>query len=678
MTLLGTLISATALLLAVMPAETKSASPYRPQLGSQELFIGTCYQPVDRSSEQIVADVALMKRAGFKVVRMGDLSWDYFEPADGRFDFAAFDFAMDQMAAAGIKVILDIPGTPVPLWAHQAYPGVTLISESGTPLYPAERYMDDISDPDFRRLQLRLADRVTKRYASHPAVIAVGYSNEIGNGYLSYSPATRQRFIAWLQQRYGNLDALNKAWAGQRWSRTVSDWQQVQLPYASGPGPSERYLDLRRFWSSVTINLLRDLDAVRRANMPDKPALSNLYDSASRRGFDYLSTQSDYQDYGAFGYYSSDPVDGAFQATMIKGQLPTPIWFNEFQTGFFGDYGTRGKSRMIVYLGLAYGGQGFLAWTFNSHLGAEEQIYFGLLDHDDTPSWKLDELGRVAAEFKTIQSLGFPRPVQPKIALSYSFESKVLTDRKELKLYYRTPYMQQKLNAFEPIYDDNIDAAVVNLGAADLSRYKLLVIAGEYLMDQPAAEAVRNFVKQGGTAIMTAYSAKADATGQWYGTALPGGLSDVFGLRTGEFYKRTEPLTGTIAGSAFSTTINNYEVLQPSTARVLGTLTNIDGAPPVATVNSYGKGQAIYVAVTAQPSVMKPLYRSLYEQLGIVRGPETPKGVVAREVEGRTLYINTSAEPAEVQIAGKRKGRTSGKTWDGVLRLEGYGVDLLE
>lgn len=678
MKLLGTVLSAAAMLAVTMPTQAIGASRPEARIDANQLYMGTCYQPVDRTREEILSDIALMKKAGLKVVRIGDLSWDYFEPADGRFDFTRFDFVMDQMAAAGIKVILDIPGTPIPLWAHQAYPGITLVSEGGTPLYPAERYMDDISDPDFRRLQLRLADRVMKRYAHHPAVIAVGYSNEIGNGYLSYSASTRDRFIAWLQKRYGSLDALNKAWAGQRWSRTVTDWHQIHLPYATGPGPSERYLDLRRFWSSVTIDLLRDLDALRRQNMPDKPALSNLYDAASRRGFDYLSTQRDYQTYGAFGYYSSDTIDGAFQAMMIKGQLPTPVWFNEFQTGFFGDYGTRGRARMISYLGLAYGGQGFLAWTFNSHRGGEEQIYFGLLDHDGKPSWKLDELSRVASEFKTLQTMGFPRPMQPKIAFSYSYESKVLADRKELKSYYRTPYNDQKQNAFEPVYDDNIDAAVVNLGTADLTRYKLLVIAGEYLMDQPAVDAVRAFVKQGGTVVMTASSAKVDATGQWYGTPLPGGLSDIFGVRTAEFYNRNEVLTGTIAGESFSTTINNYEVLEPSTARVLGRFTNVDGAPPVATMNSFGKGQAIYIGATAQASILKPLYRSLYAQLGIVPGPATPKGVVAREVKGRTLYVNTGANPVEVKISGKRKGLLSGKEWAGPLLLEGYGVDLVE
>lgn len=674
----GILLGAAAMLALAVPQSALAASAAEARLDEHQLFLGTCYQPVDRTREQIVSDVAIMKQAGLKVVRIGDLSWDYFEPADGKFDFAPFDFVMDEMAKAGIRVILDIPGTPIPLWAHQKYPGITLVSEAGTPLYPAERYMDDISDPDFRRLQLRLADRITKHYAAHPAVIAIGYSNEIGNGYMSWSPATRQRFIAWLQKRYGSLEALNKAWAAQRWSRSISDWDQVQLPYAAGPGPSERYLDLRRFWSSVTIDLLRDLDRVRRANMPAKPALSNLYDSASRRGFDYLATQADYQSYGAFGYYAGNPVDGAFQTMLARGQLPTPPWFNEFQTGFFGDYGTRGRSRMSVYLGLLYGGQGFLSWTFNSHRGGEEQIYFGLLDHDGTPSWKLDELSRVAAEFRKIGSLGFPRPVEPKVALSYSFDSRVLAERKQLAPYYRTPYEAQKRGAFEPLFDDNIDAAVVDLGTADLSRYRLLVIAGEYLLDKAAVEAVRSYVHAGGTVVMTAYSAKADGSGQWYDKPLPGGLGDVFGLRTSQFYQSGKPLAGTIAGQPFETSIHNYELLEPSSARILGTFTNIEGNPPAATINRYGKGEAIYVAATAQPAVLKPLYRSLYTKLDIARGPETPAGVVARRVGKRTLYVNTRPETAEVPITGSGKGLISGQSWSDKLRLEGYGADLLE
>lgn len=71
--------------------------------GPGQFFVGTCYQPIDRSPEEIDRDIAIMKRAGFNVVRMGDLSWDSFEPAQGKFEFEWFDKIMDQMQAAGIR-----------------------------------------------------------------------------------------------------------------------------------------------------------------------------------------------------------------------------------------------------------------------------------------------------------------------------------------------------------------------------------------------------------------------------------------------------------------------------------------------------------------------------------------------------------------------------------------------
>ncbi len=159
------------------PAHYGPAPPAWP--GRGQLFVGACYQPIDRSPVQIDRDIAVMKRAGFNVVRMGDLSWDSFEPSQGSFTFEWFDKIMDQMQVNGIRVILDIPGSPAPIWLHRAHPGVDIVSESGARVPPAERYMDNIGDPDYVREAGLLADAITKRYAHHPAVIAIGYDKEI-------------------------------------------------------------------------------------------------------------------------------------------------------------------------------------------------------------------------------------------------------------------------------------------------------------------------------------------------------------------------------------------------------------------------------------------------------------------------------------------------------------------
>ena len=173
------------------------------------------------------------------------------------------------MQVAGIRVILDIPGDPAPIWLHRAYPGVDLVSQNGARLSPAERYMDNISDPGYVRELGFLADTLTKRYAHHPAVIAVGYNNEIGNGFMSYSEADRQRFIAWLKAKYVTVEELNKAWATQRWSRRLSKFDDVDLPLADGPGPAERYLDLHRYWSDVSVARLEELAVAVSTEQPE-------------------------------------------------------------------------------------------------------------------------------------------------------------------------------------------------------------------------------------------------------------------------------------------------------------------------------------------------------------------------------------------------------------------------
>jgi beta-galactosidase len=613
---------------------------------------------------------------------MGDLSWGAFEPSDGDFQFAWFDEILKQMDEAGIKVILDIGGLPAPIWLHHKHPSVNVVSQNGVMLQPARRYMEDISDPVYREHVKRFADALTSHYAHHPALLAVGYDNEIGDGYMSYSDGDRLRFIEWLKARYGTVAALNKAWATQRWSRRLGSFDEVQLPNGDGPSPPERYLDLHRFWSDQAVGTLMDLEAIRRKNMPELPSASNLWDTAYRMGFDYLgSSYQDYASYGAMGFYPGSAVDTTLNALLVKGELPTPVWFNEFITAGSDRYGPpKGSIRMWAYQALLYYGQVFLAWTFNTHLGGEEQALFGVLDHDGTPSWKYREWKRIAQELSKLEKLGFPRNHRPEVAIAYSFDSAIASRPpagNTAKDYYSTPYSQQVSNAFRPLYEDNIDVALLNPANSTLE-YKLLVVPGLYVMDARSAAAVRRYVKEGGTVVMTAFSAKVDEHSQWFDTPLPGRLDDVFGIRTSEFYRPSALPKVSFQGQSLKASIDFYEVLEPRSARTLAAFENTPEKSPAVVVNEYGKGRAIYVAVPAQPSILGPILRSLYARVGVERGPATPAGVSARVVEGRTLYVNTTDKAVDVPIAGKKDGVITGQRYAGVLHLGPYEVDLLQ
>jgi beta-galactosidase len=337
---------------------------------------------------------------------------------------------------------------------------------------------------------------------------------------------------------------------------------------------------------------------------------------------------------------------------------------------------------MWAHFGLLLGAQAVLPWTWHSHRGGEEQALFGLIDHDDRPSWKLDEFAGIARDFAKLEKLGFPRLQQPQVAIAYSFDNMIATNPPKglsntVGPYIRMPYLEQAHNAYQPLFRDNVDVAVINVAHEDLERYKLVIVPGMYLLDAAAAERLRKFIAGGGTVVMTAQSDKVDEHNQWYDTPLPGRLSDVFGMRTNEFYD-TGPVRVRIGGAEVQGDKGYVELLEPSTAQVLSRFTHLPTGSPAITVNHYGKGQAIYVGTLAQPAILGPLYRQLYASLGIEPGPVTPEGVFARKVAGRLYVVNTTGEPKDVAIEGSMNGLLSGKRWSGSVRIEPLGADLLE
>lgn len=179
---------------------------------------------------------------------------------------------------------------------------------------------------------------------------------------------------------------------------------------------------------------------------------------------------------------------------------------------------------------------------------------------------------------------------------------------------------------------------------------------------------------------MTGYSAKIDEHAQWFQTTLPGGLSDVFGLRTAAFYRNDSGVQFTIEGQPVKTTAAYYELLEPRTAKVLGEITNsyLPDSFPALTVNQFGKGRAFYLATESNATAIGPVLDIVKKAAGIQDGPRTPDGVYARVIQGRTFYVNTNYKSVTFPIEGTKRGLLSGKTFSGMLTLPAKGADLIE
>ena len=655
----------------------------------QELFVGANYHPHDdKNLEKIQRDIQLMKDAGFNVVRMGHLAWDSYEPSDGIFDFEWFDKVMDMMNNAGIKVILDIAIRPAPIWLHYKFPSIDIIDKNGNRLYPNHRYMEDVGDPMYQEYALRFTDAITKQYANHPALLAFGIDNESGDGEISYSEPARQRFIAWLKKKYSTVDNLNKAWAGQRWSRKINKFEEIGFPISGEiNGAPERILDFRRFISDEINELLfKVIDKVN-ANAPNALLNTNAWYFSQMKYFDYSPiaysgkmTREGEGFYGGTSLINNDGIAGtAFGIVRIQYESTNPFWCSEFTTAT----AAPNACRKQAYASLMFGNQLVCGWTWQSMWAGEEQYLEGLVDWDGIPNRKYYEYKKIASEFKKIEKY-FPYKLKAEVGLAFSFPSQIAS--------YSFPekHEDQVGTCFKQFFDRNMDVRMLDINRSNL-KYKLLIIPGVTVMDPLTAKKIREYIYNGGTAVMTSYSAVVDTTNQVFSSTRPGLLSDVFGIRVGSYeetgsmndisrisYKGNK-IRVSYKGKNVESESPRYDVIEPKGAKVIGNIISLDKDYPIITSNKYGKGRAIYIGLPARGEVLSPMIDDLIKDLSIPKGSEVPNGVMARQIDkNHFLYLNISGEPKEIKINSDSRSILFDKDHSGNFTIAPYEPEFIE
>lgn len=666
------------------------------------LYIGANYHPHDWEPDRWRKDIQLMKNAGFTTVRLGHLCWDSYEPDEGVYTFEWFDEVMELFAINGINVILDVSMHPAPVWVHKLCPGCDISGPSGNRQASLRRYMEDVDDTSYQVYALRFAEKLVKRYKSHPALLGFGLCNELGDGFLSHSEYARQRFVNWLKKKYKTVDCLNQAWAAQRWCRKLNSFDEVVLQENEVTvGAPEAWLDMRRFFSDGIGNFIASLKDVVEEGAPGVPHSSNHFADKENLGFDYLKACEHFVNYPGMGFYPGyNPNKGnsliytlSFYMERIA-ETGKPMWCLEFTTGSTGIYsGTYGMNRMYAFLCLLHRAQMVLGWTFRSMLNGEEQFLYGLLDHDGTPNQNYDEYTKIAEDFKKLEHYGFPYLPEPEIAVAYSFDSSLIASYH--KQQFRLTYQENMVQALAPLEKSNRDYNIVDLRNRK-NNYKLLIIPGYIIMDEKSAESVRSFVESGGTAVMTGYSAVMDETARVYGTSRPGRLTDVFGVKVEGFYRTSgielpkeeeaaisrdpedqqELLKIEREESSFYIKADYYEKLKLETAEVYAQYS--DKKLCAVSRNNYGKGKAYYISSETNETLLEWLLENIAEEAELSENIITPKGIYARRIaEHQTFYVNTTGKAEQIKLTKEGYGILGGKDYEKELILAPYDGELI-
>lgn len=214
-----------------MPA-TAPAFPTQPPAASADpLMIGFSWYPEMWPESEWPRDIARMQEIGVRLVRVFEFAWHRCEPRKGDYDFAWAHRVLDQLHAAGLRVIVGTPTAAPPAWLTSAYPEVLQTRPDGSRAAHGQRKHYSHHSAKYRALCVGIVTRFANEFSAHPALHAWQIDNEMSGA--DFSAETRADFARWLERRFGTVEAMNRAWGLEFWSQAYASFDQVPMPTAA-------------------------------------------------------------------------------------------------------------------------------------------------------------------------------------------------------------------------------------------------------------------------------------------------------------------------------------------------------------------------------------------------------------------------------------------------------------
>jgi len=662
--------------------------PLHARLGG--IAYGGDYNPEQWPREVWNDDVRLMKEAGVNLVTLAVFSWSRLETADGVYDFGWLDDIMDLLHANGIGVDLATPDAVPPAWLIAQHPDILPVLADGSTFGFGSRQHFDVSHPAYREKSLAMAEKMGERYAGHPGLCMWHVNNEYGP--VSYGPHADRAFRTWLQEKYCNLEDLNRAWSTDVWGQVYSDWSQVNAPAQprTWSNPSRR-LDYHRFTSdSMLAHFKAERDILRR-HTPDLPIVTNFM--RFYKNNDYWAWAAE-EDAAALDIYPDPREEDAHVAAALNFDLMRSLrrgqpWLvMEQATGAVSQWSVNvsklpGKMRLGSYQAIAQGADSILFFQWRQAKGGTERFHSGMVNHAGPNTRVFREVCELGRELKGLAAITGTRATA-KVALVFDWDCWWALElgnspRSDLS------YPQEVLRLYRPFFDANIPVDFVDT-KADLSQYSLVVLPATYLLTDRAAQNVEDYVAGGGRLVVSYLSGIVDQDNTIRLGGYPGALRNVLGAWSEEMH----PLAGegeavklTTADGGTASADYWTEHLHTTTAEVVASYASgrLAGMPAV-TRNTFGRGTATYLSARVDDAFLEELLSA--ERAAAVIRPEldVPLGVQVRRRTGNgrsfLLVLNHNDAPASVNVGSGGTDGITGARVTGTVELAANGVLVLQ
>ena len=598
--------------------------------------------------EILEKDIELFQKAGINEVTMGVFSWAVLEPREGEYDLEWMRRIIDRLYENGIRVILATPTGARPKWMADRYPEVLRVNDRGQRDYFGQRHNHCNSSPVFREKVRRIDRKLSEAFGRHPGVIAWHLSNELaGCAHDCFCPLCQEKFREYLREKYGTIEALNKAWATTFWSHTYNDFDQIEAPSSIGePGLHALNLDWRRFVTESTADFIRvETEAIREGGS-DLPTTINLMYDFRPLNYHKLAETVDFISWDNYPSWHKKEealtaLDAGMQHDIMRSLKKEPFLLMEScpSATNWQPVSKLKKPGMLAAASLqavAHGSDSVLYFQLRQSRGASEKFHGAVIDHyggEDTRV--LQEVARVGNALRAIRETAGAQTAA-RAAVLFDWENRwAMEDAagpRNQGLFYKET-VEKSWQAFRKM---GLNVDVIDM-TQPLDDYQVVAMPMLYMFRDEYENKVRAFVEQGGTVIMTYWSGIVDDTDLCFLEGTPHGLMDVLGLRSTEidglydWEKNTAlPVSGNPLGIEKKYTCNHLcELVSVKEAQVLMTYAeDFYAGLPALTVNRWGRGKAYYVCADFEQAFYDDIYSRIAGEAGLHGLLETvPEGV---------------------------------------------------
>ncbi|MER3389365.1 MAG: beta-galactosidase [Microcella sp.] len=518
------------------------------------IWFGGDYNPEQWDESVWVDDVELMQQAGVSMVTIGVFSWAMLEPEEGTYTFAWLDRVMDSLHAAGIRVDLATATASPPPWLSHRYPQSLPLTETGVRLQRGSRQHYCPSSPDYRRLATRLAGEVARRYADHPALEMWHINNEYGcHVSRCYCETSAARFRGWLMEKYGTVEALNRAWGTAFWSQRYGSFDEVTVPSAAPifRNPSQ-LLDFDRFSSDELLGVLREEIAAVRAVSPAVPITTNFM--GFFKPLDYWAWAAELDVISDDCYPDPSDPDSPYLAAMTRDLMRSlaggkPWVLMEQAVGAVNWRPSNaakpeGMMRALSYQAVARGADGILFFQWRQSERGAERFHSAMLPHTGTESVSWKAVCALGAELQQLGD-GLDAPTRSAVGIILDWDSWWGIEQSALPT--TIDYLGGVRAWYRTLYDAGIAVDFVN-PRSDLREYTAVIVPSLFVAASETLETLSAFAESGGRLLVGYQSGITDAEGRLTPGGYLGPLADTLGVRIDEFFPL--PLPGTVADDA--------------------------------------------------------------------------------------------------------------------------------